>query len=638
MCGITGIVRVDNAPVDSALLRQMTDALAHRGPDGEGFHIEGPAGLGHRRLAIIDLATGVQPMAGPDGKTWITFNGEIYNFRELRPELESCGYRFRTTSDTEVILAAYEAWGVECLLRLRGMFAFGIWDIPRRRLFLARDRVGIKPLVYAWDGRRLIFASELKAILQESLFPRELDWDAFRDYLTFHYIPSPRTIFRQVRKLPPACYLLLDIERGEPEVHRYWDLRFAPNPSLSESEWLEGLRWHLRDSVRSHLVSDVPIGAFLSGGIDSSTVVALMAQAVKGPVRTFSIGFDEADFDELTYAREVARRYGTDHTEFVVKPDALEAMPRLAWQFDEPFADSSALPTYYVSKITREHVTVALSGDGGDENFAGYLRYAQALTLHEWLDFLPGLLARPLFRMVSSLQPAGSRGQAYLELRGQDPIARYFQMVTYQRSETLRKLLTPDAQRKVVPEVNADSFCRVARLGGTPDYISTLQYLDIHTYLPEDILTKVDRTSMLVSLEARVPLLDHVLMEFLATMPTTLKLHNGNGKAILKRAMANQLPSGVLNRRKMGFGVPLVAWFRGETTDYTRDILLGRRARERGLFKPDVVARLLENHRAGRRDQSAQIWSLLAFEAWARQWLDEQPDVYCPALPHEGTK
>jgi asparagine synthase (glutamine-hydrolysing) len=582
----------------------------------------GPIALGHRRLAIIDLATGDQPMASEDGSVSVVFNGEIYNFRELRRELEESGFRFRSASDTEVILQAYQAHGVDCLSRLRGMFAFAIWDERRRRLFLARDRVGIKPLVYAWDGQRLLFASELKAILQAGLVPRELDWEALRDYLTFHYIPSPRTIFRSIRKLPPASYLVLDLDGGDPEVRRYWDLRFVSDTTRSETEWLEGLRWHLQEAVRGHMVSDVPIGAFLSGGMDSSTVVALMAQAAGSPVRTFSIGFDEAEFSELEYARQVARRYGTEHYEFVVKPDAREALPRLAWQFDEPFADSSALPTYFVAEITRERVKVALSGDGGDENFAGYLRYARARALHERFDRLPGLLARPLLSAAARMLPAGMRGQGYLQLLGADPIDRYFRMVTYQRSETLRDLLTPEARVNIAPQVRALPFRRLAAEGQAPDYVSTLQYLDVRTYLPEDILTKVDRTSMLVSLEARVPLLDHVLMEYVATMPTSLKLRDGVGKVILKRVMAKDLPSDILDRRKMGFGVPLEKWFRDQLADYVRDVLLDHRTRERGLFDSRAVATLLAEHDSGRRDRSAQIWSLLCFEEWARRWLD----------------
>lgn len=622
MCGIAGILRVDGAPAGADLLGAMTSAIAHRGPDGDGFFCDGSVGLGHRRLAIIDLATGDQPMATEDGSVVLVFNGEIYNFRELRRELEGRGATFRTTSDTEVILQAYEAWGVDCLPRLRGMFAFALWDRPRRRLFLARDRVGIKPLVYAWDGRRLLFGSEIKALLEDSGLPREIDWQALRDFLTLHYIPGPRTIFQAIRKLPPASYLLLDLGRGEPEVHRYWDLRFAPDPRPSEAEWLDGLRWHLTDAVRSHLVSDVPIGAFLSGGVDSSTVVALMAQATEGRVRTFSIGFDDADFDELRHARDVARRYDTQHFEYVVKPNALDTLPRLAWQFDEPFADSSALPTYYVSKITREHVTVALSGDGGDENFVGYTRYARASRLHEQLDGVPAVLARPLLRLAARLLPAGVRGQGYLDMLGAEPVDRYFKLMAYQRSETLRSLLSPAAREHVEPVVTPDLFRRLAAEGRAPDYVSALQYLDIHCYLPEDILTKVDRTSMAVSLETRVPLLDHVLMEYVATMPTALKFKEGAGKVILKRAMAGDLPAGILERRKMGFGLPIASWFRGELTDYVRDVLDGRRTRQRGLVDPRAVSALLDEHQGGGRDRSGQIWALLALEEWARRWLD----------------
>ena len=622
MCGIAGILRADGGSADRALLRSMTDAIAHRGPDGDGFFDDGPVGLGHRRLAIIDLVTGDQPMTGDGGSVALVFNGEIYNFKELRGELRARGATFRTTSDTEVVLRAYEAWDVECLRRLRGMFAFAIWDRPRHRLFLARDRVGVKPLVYAWDGKRLLFASEIKAVLEDPAVSRDLDWEALRDYLTLHYIPSPRTIFRSVRKLPPASYLLVDLERAEPEVHRYWDLRFAPDPRPSEAEWLDGLRWHLQDAVRSHLVSDVPIGAFLSGGMDSSTVVALMAQGGEGRVRTFSIGFDDAGFDELRHARAVARRYDTQHFEYVVKADALGSLSSLAWQFDEPFADSSALPTYHVCKITREHVTVALSGDGGDENFVGYTRYARAQRLHATLDSFPAVLVRPLWRLAATLLPAGARGQGYFEMLGSPPVDRYFRLMAYQRSETLRRLLSSDARRHINPVVAPTEFRRLSAESRAPDYASTLQYVDVRSYLPEDILTKVDRTSMAVSLETRVPLLDHVLMEYLATMPTGLKFSGGVGKAILKRVMAPDLPAGILARGKMGFGVPLASWFRHELREYLREMLLGRRTRERGLVDPGAVSELLADHERGGHDRSARIWALLCLEQWARRWVD----------------
>jgi asparagine synthase (glutamine-hydrolysing) len=621
MCGIAGLMRQDLAPVDERLLRRMTDAIAHRGPDGEGFHVDGPVGLGHRRLAIIDLVTGDQPMGSEDGATWISYNGEIYNYRELRDELRTLGFAFRTTSDTEVILRAYQAWGEDCLPRLRGMFAFAVWDARRWRLFLARDRVGIKPLVYAWDGRVLRFASEPKAILEDPAVSRDLDWEAVRDYFTYLCVPSPHTIFQAIRKLPPASYLVCSLDGGAPEIHRYWDVRLASDPRVSEADWIDGLGQVLHDTVRRHMVSDVPVGAFLSGGVDSSTVVACMARHADRPIRTFSIGFDERDFDELAYARLVARRYATDHFELVVKPDVVDILPRLARQFDEPFADASAVPTYCVSKITREHVTVALSGDGGDENFAGYRRYAEAVGLHRQAEASPLRLVKPLLGLLAACLPP-VRGRGFLELLSLPPILRYHRMMTYQRDETLAALLTPEASRVIAARTDPEPYRRLAEAAGTPDYLSTLQYIDLHHYLPEDILTKVDRTSMLVSLEARVPLLDHVLLEYVAAIPPALKLKAGVGKYILKRAMADHLPPEVLARRKMGFGVPLGSWFRGELREFARDLLTDSRACERGIIRPEAPGRLLDAHLRGRRDCSAQIWSLICFELWCRTWLD----------------
>ena len=623
MCGIAGILLRNGDTVGEQPLHAMTTCLAHRGPDGDGFFRRGPVGLGHRRLAIIDLVTGDQPMSNDDGQVVVVFNGEIYNFRELRRELEARGQRFRTASDTEVIVRAYEEFGLDCLRHLRGMFAFAIWDERRHRLFLARDRVGIKPLVYAWDGHRLLFASEPKAILEDRTVPRRLDWEALRDYLTLHYIPSPRTIFADIRKLPPGCFLTIDLDGGEPQVERYWDLRFAPETRRSEADWREGLRAHLHDAVSSHLVSDVPIGAFLSGGMDSSTVVALMAGATQGQVRTFAIGFDEASHDELAHARRVAQHHGTQHFELVVKPDALAVLPKLAWQFDEPFADSSAIPTYFVSKITREHVTVALSGDGGDESFLGYSRYVRALALHERLDRFPGVLARSLFRWAARLAPDTLRGHGYAEMLGSDPVARYFRLMAFERSAGLRRILSTEAKQQIAPRVSPALFEALSTRAGAPDYASTLQSIDVRCYLPEDILTKVDKASMLVSLESRVPLLDHVLMEFVATMPTGLKFENGAGKVILKKALADQLPGETLTRRKMGFGVPLAEWFRRDLGAYTRDVLEGRRTRERGILDPRAVSAMLDEHQSGARDRSSQIWALLCLEEWARRWLDQ---------------
>jgi asparagine synthase (glutamine-hydrolysing) len=566
-------------------------------------------------------------MANEDESVWIIFVGEIYNFRELRRDLQARGARFRTSSDTEVILRAYELDGPACVHRLRGMFSFAISDERARRLVLARDRAGIKPLVYSWDGRRLLFASEIKGILEDPDVPRDLDPDALAEYLTYHYIPGPRTIFRAVKKLPPASVLVLPLDRGEPTVSRYWALRLTPDETVGEAEWVEGLRAHLADAVESHMVADVPIGAFLSGGVDSSTVAALMARASSRPVRTFSIGFDEADFDELEFARGVAKRYGTDHYEMVVKPNALDVLPRLVWQFDEPFADSSAVPTYYVSKITREHVTVALSGDGGDENFAGYRRYARAEDLKARLDHGPRALLRPLWRAVARLLPAGAPGQGYAGLLGADPLDRYFRLMTHQRRETLRRLLTDDFAAAVDAATSPAPYRRLAAESRAPDYVSQLQAIDVERYLPDDILTKVDRTSMLVSLESRVPLLDHKLMEFVATIPTALKLRHGLGKYVLKRAMTGLLPEEILTRRKMGFGVPLGGWFRNELRDMARDVLLSPRARQRGFVRPGAVEELLRIHDRGRRDCSPRLWALLCLELWAREWLDRAPSV-----------
>src|SRR5216683_68893 len=469
MCGIAGIVQVTGRGVDRALLTAMTTAQAHRGPDGDGFVCRGGVGFGHRRLAIIDLVTGDQPMPNDDESIWIVFNGEIYNYRELRAELEARGTRFRTQSDTEVILRAYEAYGTECVTHLRGMFAFAVLDERARQVFLARDRVGIKPLVYHWDGRRLLFASELKGILQAADVPRELDLEALGEYLGYHYVAAPRTIFRAVRKLPPASTLTVSLDGGAPRLSRYWSLRFSPQPRVTEDEWIEGLQAQLAQAVRSHMVSDVPIGAFLSGGLDSSTVVALMAQASSTPIRTFSIGFAESDFDELAYARQVAARYGTDHYELVVKPSALDVLPKLAWHLDEPFADASAIPTYYVSKITREHVTVALSGDGGDESFAGYRRYAQALALAARMDHNPARLARPLLRLASRLLPVGAPGQAWTGLHGAAPLERYARLITHERLETLRRALS-DEWAEVASLVSAPgSLTQLVASGGTLD-------------------------------------------------------------------------------------------------------------------------------------------------------------------------
>lgn len=627
MCGILGILNANGEPVDRGNILSMAAVMSHRGPDGEGAYCDGPVGLAHRRLSIIDLSGGAQPMSNEDGSVWITFNGEIYNFPDLKRDLEAKGHRFRTRSDTEAIVHAYEEYGPDCVKRLRGMFAFGIWDARKRRLFLARDRMGKKPLHYFSDGKRFIFASEIKAIVQDRGVPREIDPEALVDYFTYMYIPFPRTIFRSVRKLPPAHWMTVSLDGAEAdgsplriESQAYWDLRYSPDPSPSEEEWIAGLRDKIAEAVRIRLMSEVPLGAFLSGGVDSSVVVAAMAAAQEQPVKTFSIGFDEEDFSEIRYARLVARRFGTDHHEEIVRPDAMEVLPRLAWEFDEPFADSSAIPTYYVSRMARQHVTVVLSGDGGDETFAGYRRYAWADGLSRW-DFMPGFVRKAVFGWPSALMPQGMRGKGALRNMSMGPFERYRSLITHDEPGYLDGLLAADVKAQVAfgrDGLFRDIYDRPAET----DYLTRLQYLDTKTYLAEDILTKVDRSSMLCSLETRAPLLDHELQEYAATIPSSLKLFGSEKKYILRRAARDVVPDEVLDRPKMGFAVPLATWFKKDLDGFARDILLSPTARQRGLFDSRFVEKVLDDHQKKTRDLSARIWSLLFFEQWCRNWID----------------
>lgn len=625
MCGILGILNANGEPVDRGKLLSMAAVMSHRGPDGEGAHCDGPAGLAHRRLSIIDLSGGAQPMSNEDGTVWITFNGEIYNFPDLKRDLEAKGHVFRTRSDTEAIVHAYEEYGPDCVKRLRGMFAFGIWDARRKRLFLARDRMGKKPLHYFSDGKRFIFASEIKAIVQDRQVPREIDPEALVDYFTYMYVPFPRTIFRSVRKLPPAHWMTVSLEPGgwlTPDVKPYWDLRYEPETSVSEEDWIAGLREKIAEAVRIRLISDVPLGAFLSGGVDSSAVVAAMAAQGGPPVKTFSIGYEEEAFNELKYARVVARRFGTDHHEEIVRPNAIDLLPTLAWEFDEPFADSSAIPTYHVSRMARQHVTVILSGDGGDETFAGYRRYAWADSLARW-DFLPGAVREAVFGWPSALMPAGMRGKGALRNMAMPPFERYMSLITHNEPGYLTGLLTDEVKTQAGTAL-ADSPLFRAFYDRHPhaDYVTRIQYLDTKTYLAEDILTKVDRASMLCSLETRAPLLDHELQEYVARMPASLKLRGGEKKYILRRALRGVLPDEILDRPKMGFDVPLIKWFRNDLHGCAREMLTSPAFRQRGLFDPRFVEKVLDDHQKKTRDLSARIWSLLFFEQWCRNWVD----------------
>ncbi len=638
MCGIAGRYNfASGLPVDHSMIQRMCDLIAHRGPDGDGVWTDGPVGLGHRRLAVIDLsAAGKQPMTAEGGDLTITFNGEIYNFPELRRDLEARGHHFRSRTDTEVMLAAYREWGVDCLARFRGMFAFALWDEPRRRLFIARDRVGKKPLHYWQDSNGLAFASEPKAFLGDPSFHPEPDLEAISAYLTYQYVPSPLSAFKGVRKLPPAHYML--VENGRVSVERYWKLSYATKRHLSEDEARGELLDRLREAVRLRLISDVPLGAFLSGGIDSSAVVALMAELSDTPVKTFSIGFDEKEFDELPYARLVAERYATDHHEFIVRPNATEIFPHLVWHYNEPYADASGIPTYYLSQLARRHVTVALNGDAGDENFAGYRRYLTAAPGQRF-DRLPKAVRRAVAG-VARVAPAPAqsdslayRGRRWLRRLSDTPEGRYSRKLTIFDPDLRLEVCSPgfvDATGGAPgPQFLTNAFAASDAL----DMVDAQLDVDVSYYLSDCLLVKVDIATMAHGLEGRSPMLDHEFMEFAAGLPSALKLRGTTTKYILKQAVRGLLPTEIIDRPKKGFSVPLELWFRNELRELSGDLLLDGRLAQRGYFKPEAVRRMLEEHWGGTREWQNQLWSLLMLESWHRMFIDERPSAapYTPA-------
>jgi asparagine synthase (glutamine-hydrolysing) len=627
MCGIAGIYNFKTLkPVTTGWVKAMTDTLVHRGPDDEGFYVSGPVGLGHRRLSIIDLEGGHQPICNEDQSIWVVFNGEIYNFEELQQELVRKGHVFKTRSDTEAIVHLYEEEGENCFRRLRGMFAIVLWDGRNRKMILARDRVGKKPLFYFHDGFRLAFASEMKAILALPDIPREIDLQAVSDYFSLLYVPTPKSIFKHIRKVRPGHYVVVS-NKGLREVE-YWDLSFAPTQELTEEQWCERVLDTYREAVRLRLISDVPLGAFLSGGVDSSSVVALMAELIAGRLTTCSIGFKEKEFDELDYARVIASQFKTEHHEETVVPDAVGIVERLAWHYDEPFADSSAVPTYYVSKVAREHVTVALAGDGGDENFAGYRRYYFDRRENMVRSLLPGAIRRPVFGALASLYPKADwaprifRGKATFQNLARSPIEAYFRSMSGFQIELKNRVLAPDLVRELGDYSSLDLFRFYYEKADTSDPLSRIQYLDIKTYLTDDILAKVDRASMAHSLEVRAPLLDHKLMELVASIPTSLKLRGTNGKYILKKTFEKILPKNILYRRKMGFAVPLARWFRGELRDLAHTVIFDRS--DSGLLDGATVRSVWEEHQSGLRDRSTELWIVLMFRLWQRQFMGSQ--------------
>jgi asparagine synthase (glutamine-hydrolysing) len=625
MCGVAGIMNTAaRHPIDQDLLRRMTECIAHRGPDGSGFHLAPGIGLGHRRLAIIDVAGGQQPLFNEDETIAVSFNGEIYNFQALAAELEGKGHRFRTRSDTEVIVHAWEEWGEACLNRFRGMFAFALWDERQQTLFLARDRLGKKPLYYALlaDGR-LLFGSELKALLVCPDLRRTLDPRAVEDYFAYGYVPESKSIYRGVKKLAPAHFLI--VRRGQAVLapRSYWDLTFDDAATTDEAAAREALVARLREAVKMRLISDVPLGTFLSGGVDSSAVLAMMAETAEG-VNSFSIGFTQAAFDETAYSDRVAAQYLTNHRRRIVDADDFDLVPRLARIYDEPFADASAIPTFRVAALAREHVTVALSGDGGDEIFAGYRRYRWHHSEERLRRLLPEQLRRPVFRALGKLYPKLDWAprplrakQTLLEL-AESTVDGYFLNVAMLGDGSRGGLFTAQFRRELQGYRAREELARQFAAAPTDDPVSRAQYVDIKTYLPGDILTKIDRASMANSLEVRAPLLDHRFVEWTATLPSRLKLHDGQGKYIFKRALESRLPGDILYRPKQGFAVPLAAWFRGPLRERMRGALLGPVLGDTGWFERPFIGRVIEQHLSGLRDHSTVIWSLLMFDAFLR--------------------
>lgn len=626
MCGIAGIFNTRGPDaVDAELLARITHALTHRGPDEAGFHRGPGLGMGHRRLSVIDPAAGQQPMISDDGQVVLVFNGEIYNFRQLREELKPLGHHFRTHSDSEVLLHAWLQWGEACVPRLRGMFAFAVWDGLRDVFFMARDRLGIKPLFYAlMDNGELVFASELKSITLHPRFRRDMDPLAVEEYFAYGYIPEPKTIYRGARKLEPGFTLTLRRGQALPHAQQFWDVPFKVNAQIGEEQARDELLFQLKDAVDSHLVADVPLGAFLSGGVDSSAVVATMAGLSSEPVKTCSISFGDPKFNESEYAEQVATRYKTDHFVKQVEADDFALIDKLAYLYDEPYADSSALPTYRVCELARSRVTVALSGDGGDENLAGYRRYRYHMLEEKLRASLPLSLRKPLFGTLGKLYPKADwapkflRAKSTFEALARDSVEGYFHSVSLMTNEQRSKLFSAKLRSQLAGYNAVEVMRRHADRAPTDHPLSLVQYLDMKTYLVGDILTKVDRASMAHALEVRVPLLDHQFVEWASTLPPELKLKNGEGKYIFKKAMEPILPHDLMYRRKMGFAIPVADWFRGPLKAKLHEQLLADELADCGLFDLNYISHLIDHHCAGLKDYSAPLWSLMMFAGFLR--------------------
>ncbi len=618
MCGIVGKLNFDGKGVSNELIQNMTNSISYRGPDDYGIWNDNYIALGHRRLSIIDLSKDAhQPMVSDDGNLIIVYNGEIYNFKDLRYRLINKGYTFRSSSDTEVLLYLYKEYGKDCLSYLRGMFAFAIWDSKNKTLFLARDRFGKKPLKYYIDDKSIIFASELKAILKDTQVKKEVDYNSINHYLTFHYMPSPYTGFRGIYKLPHSHYLI--VKKGKLSIHKYWDIDYSKKTILSSCDLKHEIINRLKESVNLRMISDVPLGAFLSGGIDSSIVVALMSQISTNPVKTFSIGFEEADYSELSYAKMIAKRYNTDHHEFIVKAD-MSILPKLVWHYEEPYGDPSALPTYYLAKMTRDYVTVALNGDGGDENFAGYKRYQWIKTAY-YLMKLPITIRKTIVYGLKAIQLGYNnnilkRISELINNIDNSLIRNYFNTILYISDNQKNKAYTRYFKELLKGDNSFNIFTNLLNDNSFTDPLDLPLYIDFRTYVPDDLMVKVDISSMAHSLESRSPLLDHLFVEFAAGIRMKNKLTVFETKSIFKKALKDYLPSDILYRKKMGFGIPIDKWFRTELKGFLMDNILKDNSFVLDILKKDYINSIINDHLDNKRDNSYILWGLLTLELW----------------------
>jgi len=632
MCGIAGILYSDSQrEVDAGILKRMAGVIAHRGPDAEGFHIDGRIGLAHRRLSIIDLESGDQPIGNEDGSIQVVFNGEIYNFRELRSELESSGHVFHTLTDTEVIVHLYEELGDRCVERLRGMFAIALWDRRNQRLLLARDRVGIKPLFFSLNSGRIAFGSELKSVLAHGDIRRDIDPAALDEYFYYGMVPGGRCIFREVQKLLPGEILSVDAHTWQTCRRKYWQLKFCADESLSVPDWQDAVLSKLKETVRMHLLADVPVGSFLSGGIDSSIVTGLASRAVRTPLQTFSMGFRESQFNELPAARAIAEHFGTEHTQEIVSPNAASLLPRLMQYYDEPFADSSAVPTFLVSQIAARRVKVVLSGDGGDEAVGGYSRYAHDLKEARIRQLVPSFVRRPWLAALASLWPKADwlprplRLKTFLTNMSLPSGRAYANTLSLCRGPLRYRLLHPELRGHVQDHDVVDPAASAFMHGGT-EPLHGMIAADMATLLPDDYLVKVDRASMANGLEVRPPMLDHEFLELCARVPANLKIHRGETKWLLRQTARSFLPRSIVDRPKQGFEIPVDAWFRGKLGEMYRDLVLSSNSPVEGLVDRGTAESLLNRHQQGGGRHGSTLWSVLALTVWAERYLSDSAD------------